>query len=47
MTTERMEGTAVDELAEDVVEVLIMVLEKNAEFGWWRNLALSCEAMEL
>jgi hypothetical protein len=33
MTTERMEGTAVDELAEDAAEVLIVEPKKNnAEF---------------
>jgi hypothetical protein len=41
MTTERMEGTAVDELVEDAAEVLIVEQKKNnAEFRWWRNLAL-------
>jgi hypothetical protein len=45
---ERMEGTVMVEVVEDAAKVLIVELEKNAEYGWWRNLALIlCGAMEL
>jgi hypothetical protein len=46
--TERMEGTAVVDMVEDMAQLLIVEPEKNAEYGCVEEFgSIPCEAMKL